>query len=947
MENNRILIVEDEPIIAEDLKIELEQFGYEIIDVIQRGETAVLAAEALKPDLILMDIRLQGSMDGIDAASQISCLLNYPVVFLSAFVDDETLERAKKAEAYGFLHKPWDKDTLRATCITAIYHHRKKSEFERDRQLLRALLDTIPDHIYFKDTKSRFLRINQALSDFFKLNSSEEAIGKTDFDFFTKEHAQPAFDVEQKIIQTDKPIIGLVEKKTRSNGRTTWASTTKLPLKDADGKIMGTFGISRDITEQKNAEEELKQHTADLEKTKTQLEANTQRLRHLVKELNQAKDNAEAAARAKSEFLANMSHEIRTPMNGIIGMTDLALDTDLSDEQREYLNAVNVSADALLTLINDILDFSKIDAGKLEIEKVHFNLQNVIGDALRNIALKADQKGLELIFDVASDVPNDLLGDPSRLRQIVFNLVGNAVKFTEKGEVVLRIETETRNKNDIELHFMIKDSGIGIPKEKQALIFDAFTQADGSTTREFGGTGLGLAICKNLVALMQGKIWLESPAKDLGTKLGGPGSTFHFTVQLGIGQSVVKPKKMHPGIDLNDLPVLIVDDNATNRHILERMVSKWGMHPESFESGELALVHIHDLIESGQDVPLMLIDAFMPKMDGFMLASELRKLPQLLTTTILMLSSAEQKGKANDYKEYGISSFQLKPIKQSELYNAIIDALARSGFEGDYQVTGPDRKKTVSDKLVYPYKILLAEDNAINRRLALSLLEKHGCQTVAVTNGREALTALSEQAFDLILMDVQMPEMDGFEATKSIRQDEHKTGQHIPIVAMTAHAMSGDRERCIAMGMDDYISKPIKSQTLFAAIQRVMGISAEAEETEIEIPIDLEISLEAVDGDEEILKELATMFIDELPDTLNELEAVIASKDAEQIERRAHALKGAVSNFGAKKAVELAFEIEKAGHSGNIETTPVLFKDLSHALESIKVFLSAPDWLNG
>lgn len=944
-ETYRILVVEDDPAVAKKLKAELESFDYEVLQIIAVGESAVIAAEGLKPDVILMDIVLKGEMDGIEAAVQINAMLNYPVIFLSGFSDDETLKRAQKAEPYGFLHKPWDTDSLRTTIETAVQQHRKDAVFQRDRQLLYALLETIPDHIYFKDRDSRYIRVNRAQAAYLKLGDPKDAAGKRDFDFLPGDMAERAFETEQNIVRTGEPVIGKIESEKGPDGITRWASTTKMALRDNDGKIIGTYGISRDITEQKTAEEELKQYAADLERTKSQLEENADRLSHLVKELNQAKNAAEEAARAKTEFLANMSHEIRTPMNGIIGMTELALDTELNPEQREYLEAVKSSADALLTLINDILDFSKIDAGKLEIEAIHFNLQNSVGDALRTLALKADEKGVELVLDVEPDVPDDLIGDPTRLRQIIFNLVGNAVKFTDEGEVVLRIRKQSVRNRHVTLLFSVTDTGIGIPPEKQKLIFDVFTQADGSTTRQYGGTGLGLAICKNLVSLMDGEIWVESPVKEKTYAKGGPGSAFSFTVNLAVSRKAADKPKVRPEVDFHDLPVLIVDDNRTNRDILKRMTSKWGMRPALAENGAEALDIIRKTTGDGSPIPLLLIDACMPKMDGFSLAEEIRKIPEMHAITILMLSSAEQKGKAEKYRDYGISSFQLKPIKQSELYNAIVDALYEAGFpdlQDELEYLKSERHEKEQRKndagAMCASRVLLAEDNAINRKLAVSLITKHGCTVTAVEDGEKAVEAFKQENFDLILMDVQMPRMDGFEATRAIREWENGRSPRIPIIAMTAHAMKGDRERCLEAGMNDYISKPIKPEELYAAIRRAHPDSKTGP-TDRECgndALNMQTAFESVDGDRELLRELTGMFLDELPGVLAELDACIRKKDADALERKAHAFKGALANFGADRAVDLAFSLEKIGRTDALDEAADTLDRLKAELKRVR-----------
>jgi PAS domain S-box-containing protein len=778
---------------------------------------------------------------------------------------------------------------------------RAEEELYQSRQMLQTILDTIPQRVFWKDRNIVYLGCNKAFAMDAGLKDPAEIFGKNDYELAWRETAELYRADDKLVMEQETPRLHFEEPLSRPDGSRWWIRTSKLPLRDREGKVIGIIGTYEDITEQKRMEVEL----------------------------HRSKEAAESANRAKSEFLANMSHEIRTPMNGIIGMTDLALDTPLSSEQQEYLTMVKDSADSLLTLINDILDFSKIEAGRLRLDPVEFDLYDALANAIRALSIRASQKKLEIAWMAEPGVPQWVIGDAGRLRQVVVNLVGNAIKFTEQGEVVLGVAVESRRNEDILLHFTVRDTGIGIPPEKQGTIFEAFTQADSSMTRKHEGTGLGLTISLRLVEMMAGRIWVESAP--------GHGSTFHFTARMGMPKEAKAESPQREIINLRDLPVLVVDDNHTNRKILKAMLQHWMMRPTLAASGPEGLAVLEQAVSVGTPFPLVLLDAQMPGMDGFALAERIKRDPNLAGATIMMLTSAGQRGDAARCRELGIAVYLIKPIRQSELLEAILAALGKSlGKECATVITRHTLREN-RRKL----QILLAEDNPVNQQLAIRLLEKRGHTVTLAADGSEALALLKTSRFDLVLMDVQMPTMSGFQATAAIRKEEESTGRHLPIIAMTAYAREGDRERCLAAGMDGYVAKPIKVKEFVEAVENLGRLTEVAKAPTTARPreqdaIDTASVLARVEGDVELLRELVALFLKDLPEMLTNLCDAVTAGDASAIERTAHKLKGSVGNFSAQPAFEAALKLEILGRDANLSAAKPAYAELENEFRRLK-----------
>ncbi len=956
-------------------------------------------------------------------------------------------------------------------------HRHTGAELAEEPNLLRTLIDNLPDRIYVKDAKGRKAISNEADYKASGGISMEDVVGKTDFDTYPSELAARYWAVDKSVIELGRAIVDRVEPGLDSKGRPIWVLTTKVPLRNKKGEVIGLVGIGRDITAQKRTETELlrqKQFFEALNETspaaivvldtqenilacnpafeqlygfasaeivgknldalvataETISEASTytqqamsrpvhgisKRRRkdgslvdveifgvpvfagkekigtlaiyHDISELLRARSEAEKANRAKSEFLANMSHEIRTPMNGVIGMLELALSTSLTAEQEDYVQTALQSADALLALLNDILDFSKIEAGKLELESIDFNLRTMVEEVAFTLAKRAQDKGLELACLIHPELTSDLRGDPGRIRQILTNLVGNAIKFTHQGEIVVRAEPTEQSDTSATVRFSVQDTGIGIPIERQAAIFDRFTQADGSTTRKYGGTGLGLTICKQLAEAMGGKIGMESTP--------GVGSTFWFTLEFTKQPAERKgTAPLNPGsVALRGARILGVDDNQTNRLVLTRMIEGFGCRVDTVAGAGKAIEMLCNAHRAGDPYQVILLDMQMPGMDGEQAARAIKSDPLIKEVKIIVLTSMGQRGDAIRLEALGCSAYLLKPVKQQMMFDALSAVLGRGGVEQQ----GIVNRHLLSEQRRFGLRLLLAEDNGINQKLAVVLLQKAGYSVDAVENGLQAVQRVKAEHYNAVLMDVQMPELDGFEATRRIRAWEVLRKRHIPIIAMTAHALAGDRERCLQSGMDDYISKPLQPRTLFNILDRwipgsellenqaasggdvqdyaaippvsdltasefygeaglfgeAAGVEAAAAKAEAsprsssetaadrgetvsaDLPMDLEDAIERFGDDRGFMMDMCREFIEGLPGRMADIDSACRAQDADRLGRLAHNLKGVALNFSATPLASASIQIEELSKTEDLAEAPRLVRELKTAASGLR-----------
>jgi len=791
-----------------------------------------------------------------------------------------------------------DPDFIGATATDVSERLQTQRELDESLAIYHSLVDSLPINVFRKDRDGKLVFANQKYCDGLGM-TLDELMGKLDTDLFGPELAQKYLKDDAWVLQTGLPFHD-IESHPKGDDNI-YVEVLKAPVLGKNGRRIGIQGMFWDVTDRKKAEEALRR----------------------------AKEIAESASRAKSEFLANVSHEIRTPMNGIIGITDLLINSEKNREDRESLELIQTSAESLLTLINDILDFSKIEAGKVQLQAQRFDLRDDIGDTLRSLAIRAHNKNLELIGSFDREVPNGIVGDLTRLRQVIVNLVGNAIKFTHSGFVKLDVEVDTfhdrRISDDVaekvSLRFSVIDSGIGIAPEKQKLVFSEFQQADSTTTREYGGTGLGLTIAQRIVELMDGELKLESEQ--------GKGSKFYFTADFMVDST----SREEVADELSFQSVLIAVQNEEMRENLVSTLNQWNIRTFKAATATSAFEMLKEMVADDDPVSLVLSDVELEDFDGLTLATWIRGEPVVSQTPIVFLAKANSVELAIKRSELGIEDQLMKPVKEKDLYNSIGIAL------GILNVKTTTHSKFEMARSAQPLLVLLAEDNLVNQKLAVTLLQKAGHEVVVANNGREAVAAFKTQSFDLVLMDVQMPQVDGFEATYQIRLHESKTaGVRVPIIALTAHASPADRKHCLSSGMDEYISKPVRAGELYELIELQTGhrSTITTKSNEISEPsriVDWESAFETVGGDRELLADLIKVFLKDRDAWVGRIQKAIEEEKPEEVRLNAHSIRGALTHLGAKEPAKLAGKLEQIGADGDLARDR---KEVVEAFEELK-----------